>query len=245
VSEVHLVVQSRRQMGSRACRRLRGAGQVPAVLYGHGVEPRPLAVDGRQLRHALSGEAGLNALLRLDIDGSRQLAMARQLQRHPVRGTVEHVDFVIVRLDEVVSAEVPVRLVGEATEVERADGVIEHSLFSLPVRAKPADIPAHVDVDISGLAVGDIVRVADIELPPGVEAGVDGEEPVVSAVLSRVATEVEAAEEAAAEEAAAELAAVEVAEGAVGVEEGAEARAAGEEGPEAGRGEGGAGGPEG
>jgi len=201
MQEVSLVAEAGRPTGSSSSRRLRAAGKVPAVLYGHGIEPQPLAVDAAALRLALNQEAGVNTLISLDVAGTRHLALARQLQRDAIRGTVAHVDFVIVRRDEVVSADVPLRLVGEAVEVERASGLVEQQLFVLPVNAKPADIPAVIEVDVSGLAIGDAIRVGDLTLPRGATADVDPDEPVVIAQASRVAAEVEEAE--AREEAAA------------------------------------------
>ena len=219
--EVVLAAEARRSTGSADARRLRAAGKVPAVLYGHGVTPQALVVDGRELRGALSQEAGVNALLSVEVNGDRHLAMARQLQRHPVRGGVAHVDFVIVRRDEVVAADVPVHLTGEAEKVAHADGVIEQQLFSLTVHSTPGNIPPHLDVDISGLTVGDMIRVGDVKLPSGVTTEVDAEEPVVMATASAIAAEV-AAEEAEAEAAAEGEAgaAAEVAEGAEGPAEG-------------------------
>jgi large subunit ribosomal protein L25 len=105
--------------------------------------------------------------------------MARQLQRHPVKGTVDHVDFVIVRRDEIVTAEVPVNLIGEATAVNQEGGIVEQQLFSLPIKAKPLDIPAGLEADISGLVIGEAVRVGDLKLPSGVETEVDPEDAVV------------------------------------------------------------------
>lgn len=230
MAEVQLAAEARRQTGSSESRRLRAAGKVPAVLYGHGIEPQALTVDGRELRGALSQEAGLNALLSLEVESARHLAMARQLQRHPVRGSVTHVDFVIVRRDEIVSAEVPIRLSGEAVEVARASGVVEQQLFALLVHAKPGDLPPHLDIDVSGLRVGDTVRVGDLKLPTGVTTEVDAEEPVVVAQASAVAAEIAAEEEAAAEAAAEEAAAAEGADAAAsagGAGEEAEARADG------------------
>lgn len=220
MAEVVLAAQARHSTGSGESRRLRAAGKVPAVLYGHGIEPLSLTVDGRELRGALNREAGVNALLSLQVDSARHLAMARQLQRHPVRGTVMHVDFVIVRRDEIVEVEVPVHLVGEATEVNRADGVIEQQLFSVVINAKPGDIPNNLEVDISRLNVGDMVRVGDLKLPPGVSTEVDPEEPIVVATASTLAAEVEAEEAEAAAEAA-------EAEGVAAGTEGAEAAAEG------------------
>ncbi|MFP5316849.1 MAG: 50S ribosomal protein L25 [Acidimicrobiia bacterium] len=204
MAEVQLAAHARPKKGSPESRRLRAAGKVPAVLYGHGVEPQSLFVDARELRGALSGEGGLNALLSLQVDSARHLAMARQLQRHPLRGTVSHVDFVIVRRDEIVSADVPVRLEGEAEEVSRADGVIEQQLFNLAVNATPGNIPPSIDVDISGMRVGDTLRVGDLKLPQSVTTDLDPDEPVVVATASTVSAEIEAEEEAVADEAAAE-----------------------------------------
>jgi large subunit ribosomal protein L25 len=177
--EVRIQAEAGRAVGSRPSRRLRAQGKVPAVIYGHGTEPIPVAVDARELRAALTTEAGLNALLSIQVAGSSHLALAREIQRHPVRGTVSHVDFQIVRRDEVVSSEVPVTLVGEATEVHRGDGVVDQQLFSLTVRATPANIPNSIEVDVSGLSIGQAIRVADLPLPPGVTTDVDPEAAVV------------------------------------------------------------------
>src|SRR5947199_4626508 len=179
MEEVTLPAELGRPTGSRPSRRLRHDGKVPAVLYGHGTDPMALAVDSRELRNALTGDAGLNALITLRVDSESHLAMARHLQRHPVKGSVDHVDFVIVRRDEIVSADVPINLVGEAIEVNQNDGIVEQQLFSLPIKAKPMDIPALLEADISGLVIGEAVRVADLKLPSGVETEVDPEEAVV------------------------------------------------------------------
>ena len=149
------------------------------MIYGHGAEPTPVAVEGRALRSALTTDAGLNALLDLQVDGASHLTVARDIQRDPVRGTVIHVDFQIVRRDEVIAADVPVHLVGEPEELHRADGVVDHQLFTLTVNATPGRIPNDIEIDISGLAVGDTVRVGDIRLPEGVTTEVDPEAPVV------------------------------------------------------------------
>ncbi|MDQ4088785.1 MAG: 50S ribosomal protein L25 [Actinomycetota bacterium] len=218
MDEVSLVADVGRVKGSSESRRLRKAGKVPGVLYGHGIEPIDVAVSSRELRAALTSDSGLNALISLDVDGKRHLAMARQLQRHPTRRSIDHVDFVIVRRDEVITAEVPVHLVGEAEEVERADGMVEQSMFALEVHAKPADIPNAIEVDISGLGLGEAIRVADLTLPAGVSTEVDPEELVVAGTTTRMAAETEAEEEAAAE--AAEDAEAGGDEGAGGAEEG-------------------------
>ncbi|HLI54149.1 MAG TPA: 50S ribosomal protein L25 [Acidimicrobiales bacterium] len=206
MAEVKLVAEPGRPCGSRESRRLRANGRVPGVIYGHGVQGLAVSVDGRELRHALSGGVGTNQLLELQVGSESHLAMAKVIQRHPVRHTVLHVDFLIVRRDEVVTADVPVVVVGEAKEVEREQGLVEQQLATLTVRATPGRIPPHLEVDVSGLTVGDSIRVADLELPSGVSTELPPDEVVVIASLSRAAAALEEAEAeaAAGEEAAAE-----------------------------------------
>jgi large subunit ribosomal protein L25 len=198
MDEVSLVADVGRVKGSSEARRLRLAGKVPGVLYGHGIDPIDVAVGSRELRTALTSDSGLNALISLDVDGTKHLAMARQLQRHPVRRSIDHVDFVVVRRDEVVSVEVPIHLVGEALEVERADGLVEQSLHSLVIHAKPGDIPNAIEVDITDLAIGEAIRVSDLKLPAGATTDVDPEETVVAGQSTRMGAETDAEEEAAA-----------------------------------------------
>lgn len=217
MADYTLVAEPGRTTGSAASRRLRASGRVPGVLYGHGLEARSVSVDGRELRHALSGEAGLNQLLSLKVGSDTHLALARSLQRHPVRHTVLHVDFQVVRRDEVISAEVPIVLVGEAKAVEQEKGIVEQQLTSLTVHATPDRIPGNIEVDISGLTVGEGIRVGDLALPAKVTTDVAPEEIVVLGTITRAAMgeEVEeaaegaaaAGEEGAAAEAAAEGAA--------------------------------------
>jgi len=199
MAEVKLVAELGRTTGSSASRRLRGGGRVPAVVYGHGMKPLSISVGARDIRTALTAH-GLNQVLTLDVDGSTHLVLARQLQRHPVRHTLSHVDFQVVRRDEIVSAEVPVVIVGTATQVERERGLLEHTLTSLSIRSTPEQIPQEITVDVSGLEIGTALRVRDLVLPGGVTTDVDPDEPVVIAAASTVAAEVaadEAAEEAA------------------------------------------------
>ncbi len=189
MAELTLVAEPGRATGSAAARRLRTTGRVPAVVYGHDTEPQAVSVDGRELRIALSGGSGVNQLLSLDVAGTRRLALARVLQRDPVRGRVIHVDFQVVSRDEVISAEVPVVLVGEAKAVEQEKGIVEHILSSLTVRATPGSIPDAIEVDVSGLSVGDTVRVGQLPLPVGVTTDVDPEEAVVVAASSSATSE--------------------------------------------------------
>jgi large subunit ribosomal protein L25 len=192
MAEITVLAEAPRPLGSRAAGRLRAAGKIPGVIYGHGHDPLPIAVDGRSLRAALTTGAGLNALLALQVGDETLLTLAREIQRHPVRSTVTHVDFLIVRRDEVVQAEVPINLVGESRRVGQADGFIEQLLTSLTVHATPSDIPSHVEVDISEMDIGDTIRVSDIALPSGVTTELDPEEAV--AIAARGVTSEEPAE---------------------------------------------------
>ena len=130
-------------------------------------------------------DAGLNALIDLELDGERKLSIVKDLQRDPIKHSVKHVDFLPIRRDQAITVDIPVVLEGEAVEVERASGLVEHSLVSLTVSAKPADIPNEIVVDISGLTVGDVIRVGDLPLPSGVTTDVDPEDPVVAAHATR------------------------------------------------------------
>ena len=179
MAEIQLVAETGREAGTRSSKRLRRAGKIPGVVYGHDQEPLAVAVDARELRHALNTEAGVNALINLSIDGSKTLTMPRVLQRHPVRNTVTHVDFQVVRRDEVMAADVPFTLVGEAKEVTNNDGVVEQAMFALTIHATPTSIPSHIEVDISDLEIGSAIRVGDLKLPSGVTTEVDPEEAVV------------------------------------------------------------------
>lgn len=187
MAEIALAAETGRIHGSPSSRRLRRDGRIPGIVYGHGIHPIPVSVDGRDLRHALNTDVGMNAVLRLAVDGTEHLTMARVLQRDPVRHTVTHVDFQVVRADEQLHAEVPIVLEGDAIEVRRADGVVDHVLFNLTVVALPGNIPAQIPVDISELTVGAAIRVGDLTLPAGVVTEVDPDEVIVTATAMMAA----------------------------------------------------------
>jgi len=201
MAEINLAAQTGRPTGSRASGRLRAEGRVPGVVYGLGKDPVSVSVVWRELRQTLVGDAGLNALIDLHVDGGdTELVMVKELQRHPVRRDVLHVDFLRVSRDQELTVDVPVVLEGEATEVLSNDGIVEQVLHSLTVHAKPQSIPNELTVDVSGLAIGDVIRVGDLPLPAGVTTSLDPEEPVVSTAVA-VAELPEQAEAAEGEEA--------------------------------------------
>jgi large subunit ribosomal protein L25 len=193
--EINLAAERRTDVGSAGSRRLRVTGRVPAVVYGRGVEPIAVSVNERDLRAALSTDAGTNALIDLRIGSDRHLALARELQRHPVRQNLSHVDFVVVRRDEVVAADVPIVLTGDALAVHRGGGTVEQLLFTLRVHAKPADIPHAIEFDVSELEIGDTIRLGAAVIPAAVTVDVDEDTPIVAGHAARV--EVEPEEEAA------------------------------------------------
>ncbi len=204
MAEVVLAAEVGRPVGSRAVPRLRRDGKIPGVIYGHGTDPVPVAVVARELRAALNTDAGANQLLSLDTGSGTFLTIAREMQRHPVGQTVTHVDFVIVRRDEVISADVPITLVGEALEVHHGDGLVEQQMFTLPIRALPGAIPTVLEVDITALTIGGQVRVSDLTLPEGVTTEMDAETAIAIGQPPRVvAAEGEGAEGAEGEEGAA------------------------------------------
>lgn len=196
MAEVKLVAEVGRPTGKAAARKIRRDGKVPAVVYGLGSEAAAVTVPGRELGHILSSPGGSNTLINLDLGGKNELVLARQVQRHPVRHTLVHVDLIRVSRDIAVSAEVPLHLVGEAAGV-RDGGLVEQAIFTLSIEAKPAELPAAIEVDISELGIGDRLTVAELKLPRGVVATQDAEELVVHVTQPRgleIAEEGEAAE---------------------------------------------------
>jgi large subunit ribosomal protein L25 len=198
-----LATESRTQLGSRPSGRLRRQGKVPAVVYGLGAEAVSVTVPSRELQHILAGESGANSLITLDVDGESVLTLARQIHRHPTRGELVHVDFIRIRRDVAVSAEIPLHLLGEPTGV-RDGGLLEQLMFNLTVEAMPGNIPVALEVDVSHLAIGDQLHVSDIPLAAGVAAQADPETVVVQIAAPRVAAEGVEGEELAEGETAAE-----------------------------------------
>jgi large subunit ribosomal protein L25 len=193
--DIILVAETGRSTGSPAARRLRATGKVPAVLYGRGAEPAPISVEWRDLRSALTTDKGLNALLTLKIDGSSTKAIVKEMQRHPVRRDVLHIDFLAVDVDKPITTDVPLVLEGEPEKVIRDDGVVEQILNVLIVTAKPDAIPGHIGVDVSDLEIGQQITVGDLQLPAGVTTETDPEETVATAKLTSLALAEEEEEE--------------------------------------------------
>jgi large subunit ribosomal protein L25 len=174
------VVQNRAVVGSAESRRLRRQGLIPGVLYGRET-PVAIAVNERDLRAALTGDAGTNAVLDVVVDGGTSHAsVLKEYQQDPVRGFITHVDLQEVRLDQPIHATVPVHLVGEAAGAKEG-GVLQQAVTEITVEALPLEVPATVDFDVSGLHIGDSAHLGDIALPDGVTL-VDDAEAVLASV---------------------------------------------------------------
>jgi large subunit ribosomal protein L25 len=206
MSDATLIAQKRTETGSGVARRIRRDGGVPAVVYGLDAGTDSVTVPARELDHILHSASGYNTLITLQVDGGKQLALARQVHRHPVKGTVIHVDFVRVRADQTIEAEVPIQFVGEAEGV-RNGGLFEQSLFAVTVEALPGDIPNAFEHDISAMVIGDAIHVGDLTVPAGVTVLQEADAVVAHISLPRAAEEEEVAAEG-----------EEVAEGAEGAE---------------------------
>jgi large subunit ribosomal protein L25 len=217
--EVILAAETGRTAGTSSAKRLRLQGRIPGVIYGHGMDPLPVSVERKDLRHALHTDAGHNALIDLQLDGGdSHLTIVKELQRHPVRNEVSHVDFIVVRRDEIVTVEVPILLDGEAKAVLGNDGTVDQLHHTLTIQSTPGNIPNEIVIDISEMKIGDSIRVGDLKLPSGVTTELDDEETLVSAQVSAVAVEAEQLEELAEAIHEAEAAEAEVAESSEGSE---------------------------
>jgi large subunit ribosomal protein L25 len=186
MSDITLVSEPRTDFGSGPTGRLRKAGKVPAVVYGLGTDAVSITVDARELSHALSGESGSNTLITLDVSGENVLTLARQIHRHPTRGEYVHVDFVRIRRDVAVSAEIPLHLTGDPIGVKDG-GLLEQLMFQLTVEAMPGNIPVALEHDISELHITDQLHVSDIVLPTGVTTAADADTVVAQITVRRTA----------------------------------------------------------
>jgi len=193
MAATNLKANVRTKLGSANARRDRKAGLVPAVVYGHGDDTIAVTVDALEFNRILSSESGINTLITLDIEGKKDTALARQINRHPVRPVITHVDFIRVNVNEEVEAEVTIHLEGEAEGVKDG-GRLEQLQFTITVKAKPADIPTGLTQDISHLKIGDQLTVAGIDLPAGVMTEVDPETAIAVVNVPKAEAEPEASE---------------------------------------------------
>jgi large subunit ribosomal protein L25 len=188
--DITLAADPRSELGSRPAGRLRRQGRLPAVVYGLGNDPVNVTVPARELSHILSGESGANTLINLEVGDDSMLTLVRQIQRHPTRGELVHVDFIRIRRDVAVSADVPLHLVGEPVGV-RDGGLLEQLVFSVNVEAMPGNIPVVFELDVSELVIGDQRRASDLALPAEVTTQLDPETVIAQVAAPRVVVEEE------------------------------------------------------
>jgi large subunit ribosomal protein L25 len=185
VPEVKLIAELRTEFGKGAARRIRRADKVPAVLYGHGTAPIHIALPGHETLLALRTA---NALLSIEVDGSSQLALPKQVQRDPLRHTIEHVDLVIVRRGEKVTVDVAIHLVGEAGPDTLV--VVDHN--TVPVEAEATQIPTQIVVSVEELPPGTQILARDLQLPDGSSVDLDPETLIVNITNAPTAEALEA-----------------------------------------------------
>lgn len=163
-----LSASRRSETGKGAARSLRRNGRIPAIIYGHDREPQPLAVPERDLEKLLSQISADNTVVELSIEGAGARALIREIQRHPFKRQILHVDFQEIVAGEKMTMRVPLRLVGTPVGVRLGGGIIDHTLRELNVLVDPANAPNHIDVDVTDLELGQSIHVDQLEVPAGV-----------------------------------------------------------------------------
>jgi large subunit ribosomal protein L25 len=186
VSEVRIAAEPRTEFGKGPARRERRAGRVPAVLYGHGGDPRHLSLPGHDVLLALRTA---NVLIRVDgLAGGSELALPKAVQRDPIKGTVEHVDLILVRSGEKVTVEIPINVTGELAP----DGMLDQQLVQISLEAEATNIPPGIDISVEGMTIGTAVHASDLELPQGSTLAVEPDILVLHIVAAPTAEQMEA-----------------------------------------------------
>ena len=221
MAEVRISAEPRTEFGKGGARRTRRSGRVPAVLYGHGTAPRHISLPSRDFEHALRTD-GANVLLSLAIDGGDELALPKAIQRDPVRGSVEHIDLILVRRGEKITVEVAIHVSGDVA----SGGLLDSQLTTLSVAAEATNIPSSFEVSIDGLEIGQAIHAKDVSLPTGTELVTDPDAVVVHILAAPTAEELEADLTAAEAELGAGAAGAEAAAEAAAPSEGEQAPAA-------------------
>jgi large subunit ribosomal protein L25 len=186
VPEVRIVAEPRTEFGKGAARRVRRAGRVPAVLYGHGTDTRHVTLPGHELLMALKTP---NVLIHVDgLPGRAQLTLPKAVQRDPLKGLIEHVDLILVRRGEKVTVEVPVQVTGEV----EPGGLLDQQMVRLPVEAEATQIPQAIEVDVEGMGIGSAVHAGDLTLPQGVTLAAEPDALVLHVLAAPTAEQIEA-----------------------------------------------------
>jgi large subunit ribosomal protein L25 len=197
---------ARSSTGKGAARSMRSRGQVPAVIYGHGRDPLPLSLNARDLDKMLGNIQAESTVIEVTVDGHTAKTLIREIQRHPIKRQILHVDFQALVAGEKVTVSIPIVLIGIPEGVRLEGAVLDHTLRELEIEVDPANIPDHVELDVTNMVIGDSLHVSDIKDPEGVEIQDDPETSVAVVAAPRAVIEeapaaevVEGAPEAAAE----------------------------------------------
>lgn len=173
----------RTDVGTGAARKLRRKGQVPAVIYGHGRDPQSLLLDGRDFDRLLERISYASTVIELDVDGKVAMTLIRDIQRHPFKNDVLHVDFQELVAGEKVTVDVPVVFIGVPDGVRNGGGILDQIMHEVTIHVDPSSIPNHLDLDVTELAIGHGLHVRDLKMPEGVEA-MDDEDATICVVTA-------------------------------------------------------------
>jgi large subunit ribosomal protein L25 len=169
MASAQLSASARDNGGKGVARKLRSEGRIPAIIYGHGREAQPLSINNRELEKLLDHIAAESTVIDLDIDGKGARTLIREIQRHPFKRQILHVDFQELVAGEKISVRLPIVLIGIPDGVRMDGGILDQTMRELSVEVDPSDIPNHVEIDVTKLVIGSSLHVSDIPLPPGVE----------------------------------------------------------------------------
>jgi large subunit ribosomal protein L25 len=189
MATANLSAKKRTESGKGAARKLRGAQQIPGIVYGHNREPQMLALDWRELERMLERVAPETTVIELDIEGATSRTLIREIQRHPFKRQILHVDFLELVAGERVTVDIPLVLVGTPAGVRNSAGVLDQILREVTVEVDPSNIPNHIDVDVSRLEVNESLHVGDLVVPEGVEIQDEAESTVCVVAPPRVEAE--------------------------------------------------------
>jgi len=189
MASASLSAEARTETGKGVARKLRSAGRVPAVVYGHAREPQALSLQTRELEKLLSSIATGSTVVELTLGGATTKTLIREVQRHPFKKQILHVDFQELVAGEKVTVEIPLVFVGTPEGVRLSGALLEQILHSIQVLVDPANIPNHIDVDVTNLAMGHSLHVNELSLPAGLEVLTDEDATVCAVVAPRAVVE--------------------------------------------------------
>jgi large subunit ribosomal protein L25 len=168
MANASLNATARADRGTGVARKLRVTGNVPAVIYGHGRTPQSLSINTREIDKLLSTVSAASTVIELNVDGKVARTLIREIQRHPVRRSIVHVDFQELVAGEKITVSIPLRFTGTADGVRNSGGILEETMHQVHLRLDPTSIPDHIDVDVTHLTIGHSIHIRDLKLPEGV-----------------------------------------------------------------------------